>query len=161
SKGENFRVFSYIVIFCIVAFKLTYQTDSPFLFVAPSPYQGSCFAKQRVAVSIKIEKSWGCVSRFGNGFCHVIGVAFNETSDLHRLESLCKVTVESPSRSFIVNVFQLTCIPPSDSSHCILRIKSELPISNGKKSSTMSTSGSDSTTPLQIPVPCTDSPIPM
>ncbi|GMN73309.1 hypothetical protein TIFTF001_054852 [Ficus carica] len=39
-----------------------------------SPYQGSCFAKQRVAVSIKLERSWVFVSRFGVGFRHVVGV---------------------------------------------------------------------------------------
>ena len=37
---------------------LTYQTDHPFPFVASSSYQGSCFAKQRVAVSIKLERVW-------------------------------------------------------------------------------------------------------
>ncbi|WP_205614002.1 hypothetical protein, partial [Streptomyces sp. S1] len=37
-------------------------------------YQGSCFAKQRVAVSIKLERSWVAVSRFGIGFRHIVGV---------------------------------------------------------------------------------------
>ncbi|PON73827.1 hypothetical protein PanWU01x14_053770 [Parasponia andersonii] len=48
--------------------------DPPFPFVVSSPYQGSYFAKQRVEISIKLKKSWGCVSRFGNGFRHVVGV---------------------------------------------------------------------------------------
>ena len=40
---------------------LTYQTDHPSPFVASSPYQGSCFAKQRVAVSIKLDRPCGFV----------------------------------------------------------------------------------------------------
>ncbi|GMN51804.1 hypothetical protein TIFTF001_020951 [Ficus carica] len=46
----------------------------PYPFVTSSPYQGSCFVKQRVAVPIKLERSWVVVSRFGIGFRHVVGV---------------------------------------------------------------------------------------
>ncbi|GMN68647.1 hypothetical protein TIFTF001_037699 [Ficus carica] len=48
--------------------------DFSYLFVVSSPYQGSCFAKQRVAVFIKLERSWVVVSRFGIGFRHIIDV---------------------------------------------------------------------------------------
>ena len=44
---------------------LTYQTDHPSPFVASSPYQGSCFAKQRVAVSIKLDRPCGFVFQIG------------------------------------------------------------------------------------------------
>ena len=58
----------------LVVFKLTYQTDHPSPFVASSPYHGSCFAKQRVAVSIKLGRSGVAVFRFGVGFRRVVGV---------------------------------------------------------------------------------------
>ncbi|PON75499.1 hypothetical protein PanWU01x14_041240, partial [Parasponia andersonii] len=66
--------FSELIKGFLVAFKLTYQADYPSPFVLSSPYQGSCFVKQRVAVFIKLERSWDCVSRFGIGFRHVIGI---------------------------------------------------------------------------------------
>nr|GMN70744.1 hypothetical protein TIFTF001_055057 [Ficus carica] len=44
------------------------------MFVASLPYQGSCFVKQRVAVSIKLERSWIVVFRFGIGFRNAIGM---------------------------------------------------------------------------------------
>ena len=56
-----------------MAFKSTYQMDCPYPFRAPSPYQGSRFAKQRLVVSIKLKRSWVVVSRFGIGFHHVVG----------------------------------------------------------------------------------------
>ena len=42
--------------------------------MASSPYQGSGSAKQRVAVSIKLERSWVVIFIFGIGFRYVVGV---------------------------------------------------------------------------------------
>ena len=39
-----------------------------------SPYQGSGSAKQRVAVSFELERSWAVISIFGIGFRFVVGV---------------------------------------------------------------------------------------
>ena len=54
------------------------QTDLsnglPYPFVAFLPYQGSCIAKQQFAVSIKLERSWVAVFRFGIVFLRVLGV---------------------------------------------------------------------------------------